>query len=374
MGPQASGRSSLPLALWIHNPPEFTMKTAWVLLGVLVAGVGSRVSAEEPNREAWVTVWTDLGCWAIRVDGGPVKQVATDLPPFDGGKWKAVPGLQASGVLAPDGKHLLYTEEAPNVGKKPGEERHRVVIADADGKNPKQVLTGLKVNQGCRVSPDGTTVVCGAEQDGKWHLYRVPFDGSAPVKLSQTSGIDSPVFRILADGRYLYRPTTGHHIEKVEIGTFTKSKGPAILIDGKKETVLIKETTSFPEITLDATKMAQSGKNEKGEEVIEITDLKTQKKEEIPLKAFNKDWTCQFRSLKFSPDGKSLAVTFFLGNVVFRQKGPLPGDDAVEHVGVVWLDGRKDRTLFRVDQPAEKGGHFASIEGFAWSSAPAAKK
>jgi hypothetical protein len=249
------------------------------------------------------------------------------------------------------------------------------MIADADGKNPKQVLSGLHWARGFTISPDEKSVVCGAQQGKEWNLIRVSFDGSPPVKLCQTSGVACPLFRFLDEGRIVCAVRTGYHIEKHQFGTRTVGKGPVILIDGKKETVLIKETARFPEVSPDATRMALDGENEKGETVVEITDLKTRKKEEIPLKAFNKDWTCEFDRLKFGPDGKALLVTFSLGGVVFRRNGPLPGDEAVEHFGVIWLDGRKDRTaMFRIDQPREKNGHFAHLDHIEWSSMPPEKK
>jgi hypothetical protein len=356
------------------------MKQGLLALGVLLAFAFLRASSAEPDakREAWVQVWTEKGRWLLRVDGGPPKQEPGPAPKQDE-RWKHIPSVKPGtyGILSPDGKRMLYADDDPETrgkGKKFDDARNRIMIADSEGKNPKQVLTGLKWNQNFRVSPDGKTVVCGAEQSGKWDLYRVPFDGSAPVKLSQTSGVDCPNFRFLADGRYLYGPVTGFHNEMIQFGTWTIGKGPVILLDGKKETVLLKEVIGeLPEVTQDATKMAQALKNKKGEEVIEITDLKTETKEEIPLSKFNKDWTCRFDKLMFSPDGKALAVSFFLGNVVIRPGGAIAGDEAVEHVGIVWLDGRKERiALFRIDQPGREKAVFPSVQRIEW--APPAKK
>jgi hypothetical protein len=355
-----------------------------MLLAIALPFAGASSSGEEPKAksESWMHVYTMKGSWVIRVDGGPAKQVEW-RPPEDKRR-KFIPDARTDGWLSPDGKSVLYFDEDPTTrgeGKKSDEARSRIMLADADGKNPKQVLTGLSWWAGyIYLTPDGKALVCGAEEKGKWYPFRIAFDGTV-AKLSETSGIDAPVVLPRTGGRYLYHPITEK--ETVKSGPFSSvvTKGPIIVIDGKKETVLVKEPAGFPEFTMDVTKMARSGKNEKGQEVIEITDLKTGKKEEIPLTAFDKDWNGQFRWLKFSPDGNALAMLFSVGEtlgsveVVKRDKGPLPGDEAVEHFGVIWFDGRKDRTaLFRIDQPREKGGRFAGIHDFEWLTEPPAKK
>jgi Tol biopolymer transport system component len=286
------------------------------------------------------------------------------------------------GLSIEDGQRAIYIEDVPETrgqGKAVEGWRRRVVIADAKGKNGKPLISGLGHNGTVVPHPDGKAVVCVAEVDGKWDVYRVPFDGTAPVRLSLTSGTDpvyAPAFRLLPDGRVVYHAVAGRHVEKQQFGTFSTNKGAVVLTDGKKETVLLKEQIGgLPELTADATKMAVAGTSDTGAPVVEVTDLTTSKKEQFALSAFNKDWTCRFRELKFSPDGKALAVTFFLGNVVFREKGPLPGDEAVQHFGVIWLDGRKDQTkLFQIDQPLKEHGYFPEIDVLEWAAAPVAKK
>jgi hypothetical protein len=356
------------------------MNRALAGFGVLVVFASASALGAEPKPEAWVEVCTrtDGGKgWRVRVDGGTPKQVETPLAQYK--RWRyapRVPGLR--GVLPLDDKRtaLLEVEPDDEVSRKIAYfELNRIVFVEADDKK-KVVLNNVVCWSDFRFGPDGKSVVCAvAEAKEKWYPFRVRFDGSKPTKLSETVSVFPPAIVALPNDRYVYHPIT--KMEVVKDGPVTTGfaiKGPAILIDGKKETILVKETSRPPEVAPDATKMAQVTTNEKEDEVIEITDLKTGKKEEFSLKVFNKDWKCQFRQLKFDPDGKALAVTFFLG-VVDRQKGPLPGDEAAEHFGVIWLDGRKDRTaLFRVDLPRARNDTFAHIDDIEWSSAPPEKK
>lgn len=379
------------------------MRAMLFLLASLAACGLPPAAGQDAAKPAWVSVRTDRrpdiddlkkgirdvpSSWLIRVDGGAVEQV---VAPFEGDKrwdsWGNIPGGDLDrrwGPRSPDKKKAMSFEEDPATvgeGKKIDARRNRVVLVDIDGKNDKQLLTGLSWWNGyVYPCPGGTAFVFGAEQNGKWYPFRVAFDGTV-TRLSETSGIDAPVVQPLADGRYLYHPITTQ--ETVVSGPFSsvRTSGPVLILDGKKETVLMKDTSRVPSVSQDATKMALPGRNGKGEGLVTVTDLKTGKSEEILLSEFHREWKCEARELKFSPDGRALAVTFSVsdpvGNVGIqvRDKGPLPGDEAVEHFGVVWLDGRKQRTaLFRVDQPREKNGHFAAIHDIEWSERPAKKK
>jgi hypothetical protein len=355
------------------------------VLFAAAVGLSAAAAGEEPatKGEAWVGVRTEQGSWVIRVAGGPAKQVADPRAGQDDRfkAWKDIPGgefpFDRRGPYSPDGKTALYFEEDPataGAGTKLIDRRHRVMLVGADGKDPKQLLTGLMWWPGFYLCPDGKSVVCGAEEKGKWYPFRVGFDGTV-TKLSETAGVSAPAVVPLPEGRILYCAQTGQGT--VRNGPFSTvvTRGPAILIEGKKETVLIKETDRSPSLSADAAKMAVAAADDKGEPVVRVTDRTTGKAEDFPVKGFRKDWACGVRELEFSPDGKALAVTFHLGGVVLRQKGPLPGDEAEEHFGVIWLDGRKDRTaLFRVEQPPRKGGYFARIEDLRWSAGPPAKK
>jgi hypothetical protein len=363
------------------------MKRALAGFGVLVALASASALSAEPKPEAWVEVCTRIEGvkgWRVRVDGGPPKQVETPLA--QNKRWRYAPPRAEKSpdgketivfrVLALDDKRSILEETEPDseASRKITDfQLMRIVLAEDSGQ--KVVLKNVVCFPEFRLCPDGKSVVCASAQEKeKWYPYRVRFDGSKPTKLSETVSAFPPAIIALPNDRYVY-----HSITKMEVVTdgtdiTWANKGPAILIDGKKETVLVKETSWPPEVSPDAGKMARVGTNEKGDEVIEVTDLKTGKKEEFSLKAFNKDWKCWFRQLKFGPDGKALAVTFFTGAAA-RKKGPLPGDEAAEHFGVIWLDGRKDRTaLFRIDQPRDRHGLYIPIDDIEWSSAPPEKK
>jgi hypothetical protein len=351
-----------------------------MLCPLVLAAVTTPSAAQAPDgmTESWVLVTTEKVRCFVRVDGGPPKQVDAPQPRRrDERGFQRWRGGDRDGMAIEGGKRVVFREQDPATkGKKFDDWRYRVMIADPDVNNPKQLITGLKWNQMPRLAPDGKSLFCGADEGGAWYLYRVPFDGSPPVKIGKVAGLDHPSYRVLPDGRALYMPVTAWHVENVQIGTWTTGKGPVILTDGKTETVLLKETVGgLPEVSDDASKMAVTGTNAAGERAVEVTDLKTGKSEQFLLKAFHKDWACQFGAAKFSPDGRAVAVTFAFGGVVIREKGPRPGDEAEEHFGVAWLDGRKDRTaLFRLDQPRKEHGYFHRIESLEWSAGPEAKK
>jgi len=354
----------------------------------LVLVAGATAAAPVPPGEAWVFVQTEKGKWAIRVDGGPPKQVEAEHPPVEsnGPKTIYLKDIRPSGRYAweiENGKRILYQEDVPETfgaGKEISEWRTRLVAADPKGQNPKALVTGLARFSDYTLAADGKAVVCGIEKGGKWGVYRVPFDGTEPTKLSQTDGTDGIAFRTLRDGRIAYFAITGQHVEPaiiggMKVGTVSTPAGVVVLIDGKAEKVLIKETAAgLPEFTADGSKMAARGTTDKGEPAVVVTDLKTDKSERFPLSAFHREWKCEFGNLRFRPDGNALAVTFSLGGVVYRKNGPLPGDEAEQHIGVIWLDGRKQRTaLFEIDQPRKEKGYFPMLRWLEWTRRPALK-
>jgi hypothetical protein len=363
-------------------------------VGVSVGGSG--VSGRDPDPkdggEWWVVAQVEHGlekkdqkdrslpyAWTrfqIRVEGGPVKQMPAP-PRTDGVKYRDLaPGV--AGQEIDGGKRVVYVEDDRATigdGKKFEDWRRRLMVVDADGKNPKQLLYGLDWRSPYQLTPDGKGVICGAEQDGKWYLFLVPLDGRPPKRLTTTPGVEHPSFRLLPDGRILCFVALGFHTEQLEIGTWTIGKGSVILLDGQKETVLFKdEIGGIPEMTSDVSKVARAGKDENGGVVV-VTDLATGKSNHTPVAQFNKDWRCRIGALKFRPDGKALAVGFSLGNVVFRQKGPEPGDECVQHFGVIWLDGRTERTqLFKVDAPLKEHGYYPEVRSLDWSRGSDEKK
>jgi hypothetical protein len=104
----------------------------------------------------------------------------------------------------------------------------------------------------------------------------------------------------------------------------------------------------------------------KDEQAVEVTDLKTGRKERFPVTVFNKDWTHRFGQAVFRPDGKAIVVSLSHTKQVIRA-----GDDWVQHFGVIWLDGRRERTsVFKVEAPLFKGKFQFCIDRIEWSRGP----
>lgn len=350
---------------------------AVVSVGCLVPAGTEPDPAAKP--EAWVFVATEKGRWVIRVNGGPPKQVTWDMPkPKWYRDWVSVPGPRGPvrGPAVENGKRVVYHEDDPDAKvNKSGDRPHRLMIVDRDGKNPARLLTGLQWNRPFQLAPDGKSVFCGAEADDQWHLFRVPLDGSPPVKVSHVAGQSGPKFHVLPDGRVLYMAVTGRYEEPLPFGKALTDTGPAILTDGKTERVLAKEVMhDLPQITDDAARLAATRLNAAGEWVVEVTDLQTGHAEQFPVRAFHKDWAGRFRDLRLSPDGRALAVRFLPEPVMLRQNGPIAGDEALQHFGVIWFDGRKDRTaLFQIDQQRMEHGYYPGIVILEWSAGPEVK-
>jgi hypothetical protein len=343
----------------------------------LVAALAGGTRAEEPKAESWVMVSLQAEFhqqWLIRVDGGPVEQVK---PTFDKAARKpAKPRPFPYGDFVEDDRRFVYTEPDPDTvgpGKKFKQERRFLKVCDADGSNAKVLQKGLRNGQ-FWLSRDAKSILCSAERESKWQPLRVFLDGSPPAVLSKTSSLESSGGQEYAGGKFIYMPVTGYDTRPVAFGTYTMRKGPIILIEGATETELVKEWISGAlAITDDVSTMAYEAKGEDEATVLRLKNLKTGKIDEIPISAFHKDWNCQFRRFAFRPDGKALAVS--RGAVVFREKGPLPGDEAVQHFGVVWLDGRKNRVkTFKVDAPLKAHGYHPEVDSVQWTTAPVAKK
>jgi hypothetical protein len=328
-----------------------------------------------PPAEAWLYVQTVKGDVALRVDGGPHRQDAAKFParPPES-EWVAIEGLTASARPIEGGKRVVYTEEMPETvggNNKREDRRYRLMVAGAKGEEQTAVLTGLD-GYTFALAADGKSAVCGAEKGGKWDVYRVAFDGTPPKKLSRTPGIACPLILPLPDGRVVYHAVTGWHVKQLAADTrLTSGEGPVLLIDGETETVLVKKThEGLPVFTADAGKMAGLVTTATGEAAVEVTDRKAGTSAVFPVSAFNKNWVCDFNELRFSPDGKALAVTF--GSAFEFLYGRTPaGHAAYESVGVVWLDGRKNPiSLYHVEVLQQKHKEYPLIRSLEWGPPP----
>ncbi|HJZ56154.1 MAG TPA: hypothetical protein VKE74_14395 [Gemmataceae bacterium] len=329
---------------------------------------------------------TESKRFLVRVQGGPVEQVSAGrTPPISlGSGWDLIPKDPHAQVpfLAPNGKMVVYTVNDPAVKVKPEEyHKRRALLMVAEGKfgNARQLFSGLSDPSNLSWTKDSKAVVCFAEKDGEWHLYKVPVDGTPPTKLSKRPSLGGGSYQELNDGKFVYCVGTGSHDEKVPgYGISRVGKGDIILSEPTGETVLFKDTVeslSCADASPDARKAARGVIGEKGG-VLEVLDIKSGGVDRIPISVFNPDWKCRFGPMCFRPDGKAIATRFSLGHIIIRDNGKaMPGDECIEHFGVVWLDGRKDKLkLFRVQAPPRDFLPFGDIRHLEWSRGPEAKK
>lgn len=364
----------------------------------LTAGFAVTATAQPPaagEAEAWVRVTTMKGSRLIRVAGGPVVQVP---PPPPGRGPEPVPefahltvkGQLVGALVVAGGKKVLYSVEDPGTvpagekagllaratpGLKTDRRRNLLVLADRDGANPTTLLTGVQWLYAPSFWGGSTTPHCWAERDGKWVLYRLPMADPTPVRLTKTGVASIPAYHALADGRVLYHEVTAWENEVVPIGVHTTGRGPVVLTDGKTDTVVLKDWVgTLPEISADGTKLAVPKTTAAGEHVAEVIDLPTGAAKQYRVKDFHADWTtCKVGTLRFSPDGRALAVGFRLASQYGREKGPAPGDEAIYHLGVVWLDGRPNPTrAIEVDPVLQDWRRLVGIYTPEWAAAPPA--
>lgn len=355
-----------------------------LVAGLVVAAAGARPPA--PEAESWLRVTTPKGSRLIRAAGGPAVQVPP--PPARGVAPDHVHLTRKTGFVAarglPGGKRVMYVEEDPATvppgekagplalatpGFKAGGRRDRVVVADRDGGNPAVVLAGVRWMSGLNFEPDAAHAHFWAERDGKWFLFRVPLADPTPARLTRTGVALPAAHKVLADGRVLYQDVTGWEHEALPTASRTFPRGPVVLTDGKADTVVLKDWAgAFPEISDDGAKLAVAR-----EHAVGVIELATGAAKEYPVAAFRAGWTCRVGQLRFRPDGRALAVGFLRASDFGREKLPAPGDEAVYHVGVVWLDGRAGPPqLIEIDPAVQEWRRAPVVYSIEWAAAPPA--
>ena len=169
--------------------------------------------AQPSEPERWVRVETSVSTFLVRLAGGPPVQVRlpwTERP--EKGELRNVEGHKQArfGFLVAGGTRFVFHDGWPTNPPRVRLERGRpepqargtgrLMIADADGTNPRPLLTGLGSSRRFRPAADGTAVFCEAAVGDDWHVFRVPLDGSPPVRMSRTPGASGVHFRALPDG------------------------------------------------------------------------------------------------------------------------------------------------------------------------------
>jgi len=140
------------------------------------------------------------------IDGRNVKQITSELG-YDGGAW-----------FSPDGKKIVWRASRPKTKEEIDEYKSllkqglvmptnmEVFIADANGKNVKQVTRLGKANWAPNFMPDGKHIIFASnheyERGFPFNMYKVNLDGSELEKISHDGGFDAfPMFS--PDGKKL---------------------------------------------------------------------------------------------------------------------------------------------------------------------------
>ncbi len=342
--------------------------------GAVLKAATAMGAAPQPREQPvwWVEAGAFTGWVEIKVEGGDVAK--RQPKPRADGRW--VKQGPHRGWMSPDGKWEVYAEDVLKKLKPGGkleDVRVDLMVADAGGKNERRLIEGLPYKYHWDWSPDGNHVVCTADQGDGWHLYRVPHAGGDPVRLSGTASKHFKIpYHELPDGRVAYFIATGVEEVKFPENGMTPGSvnsypvGDLVVSDGKRNRTVV-ENVREPAFDLspDGGRLAYGGRSAAGPAVV-VVEIETAKSHSIPVTEFNPTWACGVERIAFRPDGAALAVTFSVGTR-FRRKGPLPGDDSEQHVGVLWLDGRANRTrVFRPELPPDKHKEFQRIDSIRW--------
>ncbi len=149
--------------------------------------------------------------FAMNVDGSHVRMLSS-------GK-----GRTTCSYFFPDGKHILYSSTEVRGGPQcppppdwskgyswPIYSTYDIVIADADGSNPRAITHG-GYNAEATISPDGKKIVFTSTRDGDLDIYTMDSDGSHVKRLTHELGYDGGPFWSY-DGQWIvyraYHPKT----------------------------------------------------------------------------------------------------------------------------------------------------------------------
>ena len=141
----------------------------------------------------------DLDLYTMNMDGSNVKRITSALG-YDGGAW-----------FSPDGKKIIWRASRPSTPEEIKEYKEllaenlvapthmEVFIADADGKNVKQVTDLEQANWAPNFTPDNKHFVFCSNHEYKrgfpFNMYLANLDGSNIQKISRDKGFDAfPMF------------------------------------------------------------------------------------------------------------------------------------------------------------------------------------
>jgi Tol biopolymer transport system component len=123
------------------------------------------------------------------------------VPEGDAGKAVRLPTGNVSNFFVSTGNNISWTpgDKIVYVSNESG--HSDIWIADADGKNRKQLTANNATNVSPVATPDGRYIVFGLWQDGTRTLWRINIDGSNPVRL--TPGYSGSYPAISPDSRWV---------------------------------------------------------------------------------------------------------------------------------------------------------------------------
>lgn len=146
----------------------------------------------------------DLDLYTMDLDGTNVQQITHTLG-YDGGAW-----------FSPDGTKIVWRASRPATAAEIEDYKHllsqglvaptemEVWIADADGKNAKQITSLGKANWAPNFTPDGKHIIfCSNHEYARgfpFNMYLIDLEGKHLKKISRDNGFDAfPMFS--ADGK-----------------------------------------------------------------------------------------------------------------------------------------------------------------------------
>ena len=101
-------------------------------------------------------------------------------------------GVVAAPAISPDGRRICFSY------RKQG--RAELYVINANGTGLTTLAKGIEVQSAASWSPDGTWVAVAANQGDGTHVFKIPLDGGAPIRLRDTLSFN-PVWS--PDGRFI---------------------------------------------------------------------------------------------------------------------------------------------------------------------------
>ncbi len=165
----------------------------------------------------------DIDLYTMNPDGSDVRRI-TDRIGYDGGAW-----------FSPDGKQIVWRAAYPQTAADTADylellarrlvrpARVEVWVADADGRNPRQVTSLGGANFAPMFTPDGRRIIFSSNfrnpRSGEFDLYLINIDGSGLEQVTTQPDFDSfPMFSY--DGRRLVWASNRNQSEPGETNLF----------------------------------------------------------------------------------------------------------------------------------------------------------